>query len=313
MADRVKAKILVIAGPTAVGKTEIGILLAQRFNGEIISADSMQLYKGLDIGTAKPTYEEMTGIRHHLIDVLQPDVQFSAAEYAELSAKAVCDILSRGKTPILVGGTGQYISAFTDGLRYSPFNPDPELRAQLANTAQEQGIDKMHEQLRKIDPEYAASVHPNNAHRVLRAIELHMQTGLTMSQQLAASRLEPSPYDTLVFTLTFSDRELLYDNINRRVDAMQERGLVAEARMVYENRQIYKTAAQAIGYKELFAYFEGEQSLENCIIKLKQASRNYAKRQITWFKKMQNTSTVYVDKCKAADVIAAAWEGYNDK
>ncbi|MEG0339407.1 MAG: tRNA (adenosine(37)-N6)-dimethylallyltransferase MiaA [Oscillospiraceae bacterium] len=308
MADNDRKSLLVICGPTATGKTALSVRLAKSLNGEIISADSMQLYKGLNIGTAKPTNEEMNGIKHHLMDFLEPKYNFSAADYAQYADKAINNIIACGKTPFLVGGTGQYISAVTQGLSFVCSKPDEKLRNKIADMALEIGNDAMYKKLCDIDAEYAASVHPNNAHRVQRAIELYMQTGYTMSEQLVKSHPQKKPYNDIIFVLNYSDRELLYNKINTRVDIMLEQGLLIEAKEVYNNKDRFKTAAQAIGYKEIFPYFEGEQSLDECVDKLKQASRNYAKRQMTWFKRLKDTHNLYVDKQDCEKVIMDIWK-----
>ena len=288
MADKVKTKIVVIGGPTASGKTSLSVKIAKQFDGEIISADSMQIYKGLDIGTAKATPEEQQGIPHHLVDILSPEQRFSAADFVQRAQACIENISSRGKLPVIVGGTGLYIESLVKGVQFTKEEFNPALRRKLEEQAQREGALAMHAMLEKIDPEYAAKVHPNNGGRVLRAIELYMQTGTTMTQQLQNSLPAQQPYDTLLFALDCANRETLYQRINLRVDQMVQQGLEQEAMLVYQHRDTFATAAQAIGYKEFFGYFEHTQTLEQAVELLKQATRKYAKRQLTWFRRMQD-------------------------
>lgn len=286
MAEENRQKLAVVLGPTAAGKTALAIRLAQRWDGEIISADSMQIYRGLDVGTAKATPQERALVPHHLIDIRDPEELFSVADFTALAAQAIREIAGRGKLPILAGGTGLYLSSLIDGLTFSDEPPDDGTRARLARQAAELGGAAMHERLAAVDPESAAAIHPNNLKRVLRALELYEKTGRTMSGQRAASRPAKPPYETLVLGLDFADRETLYRSIDLRVGRMLEEGLVDEARRVYDHRHSWRTAAQAIGYKELFPFFEGEAALGDCADRLRQATRNYAKRQLTWFRRM---------------------------
>ena len=281
-------KIVVVCGPTASGKTALGVELALLAGGEVVSADSMQIYRGMDIGTAKPTPAEMRGVPHHMLDVADPAEDYSVARYVADASACVEDILARGRLPILVGGTGLYIESFLNGVRFAEQKADPALREKLEREAAALGPQAMHQKLAEVDPDYAATVHPNNVGRVVRALELYYSTGKTMSRQRAESLPETPPFDSLVFCLAPSDRAQLYRRIDTRVDRMLEAGLLEEAKLVFENRGRYRTAAQAIGYKEFFPYFEGTADLAACADKLKQASRNYAKRQLTWFRRMPN-------------------------
>ena len=294
MAD--KNKIIVVCGPTASGKTGLSLLLAQKFNGEIISADSMQIYKNLDIGTAKATKEEQAVAPHHLVDILSPDQPYNVQQFVEMAAKAIEDISLRGKTPIIAGGTGLYIESLINGIKFSDQPDNADIKQQLQQELAENGTEYMYNILKEIDPEYAATVHPNNYVRVIRAIEIYRLTSKTMTQQLAESRPAEKPYDVLLIGLTCEDRQKLYDNINLRVDIMMNEGLLPEAEYVYKNKDTFKTCTSAIGYKEFFPYFDGESSLDECVDKLKQASRNYAKRQLTWFNRMKDVNWMYVDK-----------------
>ena len=296
-------KILVICGPTASGKTALAVELALRHHGEVVSTDSMQIYRRMDIGTAKPTREEMRGVPHHMLDVADPEEDFSVARYVDMAAKCVDDILSRGKLPILVGGTGLYVQSFLYGVRFTKEKAPDGLREQLAAELAEKGPEAMYAQLQAVDPEAAAAIHPNNQVRGLRALEHYRATGKRLSEQKAESLPAERPYRSLVLGLDFPERAQLYRRIDLRVDKMMENGLLPEAELVYQNRERFKTAAQAIGYKEFFPYFEGNAALEDCVEKLKQASRNYAKRQLTWFRHMDGV--VWLDAA-APDVTEQA-------
>lgn len=288
MADWDKMPVVAVGGPTASGKTAFSVQLAKRLGGEIVCADSMQIYKGLDVGTAKATKEEMQGVPHHLMDFLPPEETFSVADFVEAANREVKAIAARGKLPILVGGTGLYIESLLNGVRFAEQKADPALREKLEREAAALGPEAMHQKLAAVDPDYAATVHPNNVGRVVRALELYYATGKTMSRQRAESLPATPPFDSLVFCLAPADRAQLYRRIDLRVDRMLEAGILEEAKLVFENRDRYRTAAQAIGYKEFFPYFEGTAELAACADRLKQASRNYAKRQLTWFRRMKN-------------------------
>ena len=281
-----KPQVILLGGPTATGKTALSVGLAKRFGGEVISADSMQIYKGLDVGTAKIMPEEMQGVPHHLLDFLSPEETFSVADFVQLAGQQISEITARGALPIVAGGTGLYLSSLQNGVRFAPQKVPEGLKEQLQQELEERGAEAMYQELCAVDPEAAAGIHPNNLHRVLRALELYRATGVTMSRQKAESLPEERPYDTVLLCLDFPDRAKLYERIDLRVDRMMENGLLGEAKLVYDHRDSCKTAAQAIGYKEFFPYFEQEKSLEDCVAKLKQASRNYAKRQLTWFRRM---------------------------
>ena len=298
-----KHPVLAVVGPTATGKTALGVALAEQFGGEIISADSMQIYKGLDVGTAKVTPEETHGILHHAVDFLEPDQTFSVADFTALAGKLEADLSARGKLPILVGGTGLYVQSFLYGVRFTAEKAPDGLREQLAAELAEKGPAALYEELKQVDPEAAAAIHPNNQVRVLRALEHYRATGKRLSEQKAASLPPERPYRSLVLGLDFPDRAQLYRRIDLRVDKMMEAGLLDEAKLVFANRDRFKTAAQAIGYKEFFPYFAGESELTPCVDKLKQASRNYAKRQLTWFRHMDGV--VWLD-ASAPDVQALA-------
>lgn len=282
-----KHPVVAVVGPTATGKTALGVALAQHFSGEVISCDSMQIYKGLDVGTAKVTPEETCGIPHHGVDILTPDKPFSVADFTAMAGRLEREISARGALPILVGGTGLYVQSFLNGVRFTEEKAPAGLREQLAAELAEKGGTAMYEELRQVDPEAAAAIHPNNQVRVLRALEHYRATGKKLSEQKADSLPPEKPYRSLILGLDFPERAQLYRRIDLRVDLMMEQDLLNEAKRVWEHRDTYKTAAQAIGYKEFFPYFAGESALAPCVEKLKQASRNYAKRQLTWFRHME--------------------------
>ncbi len=286
MAD--KAKILIVCGPTATGKTALAVKLAKILNAEIICADSMQIYKHLSIGTAKVTPEETEGVKHHIVDFLHPKERFSVAEYVSLASQCIKDINKKGKLCIVVGGTGQYINSLICGMSFTTQKTSDDIRENLYKRLEIEGIDSIYNELCEIDLAYAKNIHKNNHVRVIRAMELYLQTGKTMSTQIENSIPKTKPYNDVIIGVNYSSRQELYSNINKRVDVMMSKGLLQEAKTVYDNADEYITAAQAIGYKEFFKYFDGESNLDDCVLKLKQATRNYAKRQLTWFNKMPN-------------------------
>lgn len=287
--------VVAVVGPTASGKTKLGVDIALKFNGEVVSADSMQIYQGMAIATAKPTLAEMRGVPHHLIDFLLPEQGYSVARYVGDAKAVIADITARGRLPVLVGGTGLYVDALLGGIRFAEEQGAPEIRAQLYMQASQLGNEAMHAMLLQIDPEYAVGLHPNNLGRVIRAIEFYRATGKTMSEQLKGSREQPSDYAPVMLGLNFSDRAQLYERINRRVDAMLEQGLLEEVRAFYKAHNP-KTAAQAIGCKEFLGYLSGEKTLERCTEDLKRETRRYAKRQLTWFKRNAQISWLCHDE-----------------
>lgn len=289
--------MIAVVGATASGKTSLAIKIAQEYNGEIISADSMQIYKGMDIATAKATEEEKCGIPHYLMDFLSPTELFSVSEYVEMAKNTMNDILSRGKVPIVCGGTGLYIRSLVENIRFSPEQADENLRNHLNERYEKEGGEALLQELAEFDPEIAKTLHPSNNKRIIRAIEIYQTTGITMSEHIRNSKNIPSPYEWTLIGITFADRQKLYDRINLRVDIMLEQGLLDETREFYrENKG--KTATGAIGYKELKPYLDGEMSLEQAVENLKQVTRNYAKRQLTWFKKDTDINWIYADKCR---------------
>lgn len=280
-----RPELLAIVGPTAGGKSSLALELARRLGGEIVSCDSMQVYKGMDIGTAKPTAAERAAVPHHLIDILEPEADFSANDFVIAADRAVKDILSRGRLPILCGGTGLYLDAFLRGEEDEVPGADPAIRAELEALTAEKGADFLHGLLAEVDPISAATVHKNNTRRVIRALEIYRTTGVPKSEWDRRSKERPPRYNALVLGLRYESRELLYERIERRVDQMIEEGLVAETAALLERGvfEVSRTAAGAIGYKELLPYCRGECDLESAVGELKTATRRYAKRQMTWF------------------------------
>lgn len=293
-------RMVAIGGPTATGKTALSVALAKEFGGEVINADSMQIYRGLDVGTAKPTAGERQGIPHHLMDFLPPEAPYSVADFTAAAAPLIEQLNSAGRLPIVTGGTGLYITSLMKGTAFAPEKTDPAIRTRLQAEADEQGSAALYARLQQIDPAYAEKLHPNNLPRVIRALELFEATGRRMSEQQRAALAAEPPYRSLCICLTCRDRAELYRRIDRRVDSMLQNGVLEEAKLVYDNRETYRTAAQAIGYKEFFPYFAGEMSLNDCTNRLKQATRNYAKRQLTWFRHQADGVWLYVDEEPAA-------------
>lgn len=280
-----KKIVLAVVGPTASGKSALAIELAKIFDGEIICCDSMQIYKEMNIGTAKPSAEEQAQVKHHLFDFADPSCSFSCADYIPLAKEVVEDIFSRGKTPIFCGGTGLYLDRFLSGASFEETEIDENFRREMESFAKEFGNEALHQKLREIDPISADEIHPNNVKRVIRALEIFKTSGRTKSELDRESKEFESEYRAIQIGLKYEDRELLYDRINLRVDKMMEMGLLDETRFLLEGGVFEKntTAAQAIGYKELLTYFNGARELGNAIEDLKMATRRYAKRQMTWF------------------------------
>lgn len=278
-------KIVCVVGPTASGKTALSVALAKALDGEVISADSMQLYRGMDVGTAKVTPEEMSGIPHHMINVVEPWESFSAARYVEMADPILRDILSRGKTAVIAGGTGMYVDALMAGRTFAPC-PETGRRQALEREAKERGMEQMFRRLRAVDPDSAERLHPADEKRIIRALEVYEETGKTITQHNLETQMLPDKYQPVWIGLTYEPRQLLYDRINLRVDKMLEAGLLEEIRGLLE-RGIPReaTAMQAIGYKEFLPVLEGTQTLETAAEQVKQGSRRYAKRQLTWFRR----------------------------
>lgn len=285
MSENKKKPMIILTGPTAVGKTDLSIQLAKAMNGEIISADSMQVYRHMDIGSAKVTPEEMDGVPHHLIDVLEPEEEFNVVVFQKLAKEALTGIYERGHIPIIVGGTGFYIQALLYDIDFTENDGDTAIRRELEKLAQTQGAGCLHQMLQEIDPESAAAIHQNNVKRVIRAIEFYRQTGKKISLHNEQEREKQSPYQFLYYVLD-TDRKTLYERIDRRVDLMMEHGLVDEVKHLADmgcTRDM--VSMQGLGYKEILDYLSGEIPLEEAVYILKRDTRHFAKRQITWFKR----------------------------
>ena len=289
-----KLKLMVVAGPTASGKTALAVALARRVDGEVISADSMQVYADARIGTARPTEDEMDGVPHHLLGFVPLSAPYSVAQYAADAHAAIADVAARGKQPILCGGTGLYIQAVLQNLTFSQEDSHDDCRARLRKEAEAIGGAAMLARLRDIDPDTAARLHENDLGRIIRALEVYETTGRTMSEQRDLSRRTPSPYDARFAVLDFKKRQTLYDRIDRRVDDMMAAGLLDEARTLLSGADA-PTALQAIGYKELESAARGEEPLQIAVDRLKQSTRRYAKRQLSWFRHQPDARFFYVD------------------
>ena len=289
-----KPKVVVIVGPTASGKTTVSIELAKKINGEIISADSMQIYKYMDIGTAKPTLDEMQGIKHYMLDVVMPDETFNVAKYKSMAESAIEEILKKGKVPIIVGGTVLYVNTLVDGIEFADVPGDEEYRNELIEKGYREGAMSIYKELEKVDSESAKKIDPNNIRRVARALEIYKVTGKTKTQLDIESRKEVK-YDYRLFGMEW-DRETLYNRIDLRVDKMIEAGLIDEVRNVTEKFKISNTAVQGLGYKEVIEFLNGNISYEEMIEKLKLETRHYAKRQLTWFRRDKRIKWIKPDE-----------------
>lgn len=290
-----KPKVIVICGPTASGKTALSIELAKKINGEIISADSMQIYKDMDIGTAKPDKGEMQGIQHYLLDCVSPDTRYSVAEYKIDATKAIEEILQKGKTPIIVGGTGLYVDTLIYGIEYNDIQIDEQYRNELEKIAEEQGLETLYKMATQIDEQAMKKISKNDKKRIMRVLEIYKATGKTKTEQEYESRKNGVKYDYKVFALNM-DREVLYNRINVRVDLMIKNGLIEEVSNLKEKYNKFPTAMQGLGYKEVVEYLENKTTKDEMIEKIKMETRRYAKRQLTWFRK--NKETIWLDATK---------------
>ncbi|MCQ2440437.1 MAG: tRNA (adenosine(37)-N6)-dimethylallyltransferase MiaA [Clostridia bacterium] len=292
-----KIKTVFVVGPTACGKTGLGIEIANKFDGEIISADSMQIYKGMSIASASPTKEEQARATHHLVEFVEYGESYTVADYVAVAKKKILEINGKGKLPIVVGGTGLYINSLADNIEFSKEQTDFKLRERLEQEMEEKGGEKMLELLSEIDCETARTLHPNNKRRILRALEIYYLTGVTKSKQDIISKQNESFIKPVMIGITYRDRQLLYKKIEKRIDLMIENGLVDEARTAYNKfGGSFTGAVQAIGHKELFGYFNGESTLEESVEILKRSTRRYAKRQMTWFSKDERIHWIYADE-----------------
>lgn len=302
--------LIVVVGPTASGKTRLAIDIALKYGGEVVSADSMQIYKGMDIGTAKPTQDEMRGVPHHMLDIAEPDMSFSVAQYVKDAHRVIADINSRGKVPILAGGTGLYVNSLVDNVKFGETIRDEQLRRSLNEIASKNGGEALLEILNKFDPQTAQTLHANNIGRIIRAIEVYKTTGITMTQMREKSRQTPKLYRLCMIGLSFANRDMLYQRIEDRVDAMMKAGLMDEVRDLL-NRGIDSstTALQAIGYKELAKAIRGEITVEEAVKAIKLGTRHYAKRQLTWFRRDERINWIEASEpienisCKAFNII----------
>ena len=288
--------LIILTGPTAVGKTELSIALAKAVNGEIISADSMQVYRHMDIGTAKITPEEMQGVPHHLIDILEPDTAFNVAMFQKLAKEAMEGIYARGRIPVVVGGTGFYIQALLYDIDFSEENEDMSIRNALEALAETRGAEYLHEELARVDPESAEQIHANNVKRVIRALEYYRMHGEKISMHNENERQKTSPYDFFYFVLTH-DRQVLYDRIEKRIDLMLRQGLVEEVGgLMAKGYDKNLVSMQGLGYKEIIPYLNGECSLDEAVYILKRDTRHFAKRQLTWFRRERDVR--WLDKSR---------------
>ena len=301
MSDK-NTKVIVVVGPTASGKTSLGVALAKSLDGEVVSCDSMQIYKGMPIASAAPTADETDGIPHHLVGFKDPIEKFSVADFVELASSKVDEIVSREHRPILVGGTGLYIDSLVSGVSFCD-EDNTEVRAKLEAEADEKGVEVLLERLRKIDPETAVKYHLNDRKRIIRALEIFEIHKKTKTQLDLESKQKGDRYDALWLGITYRNREILYDRINRRVDIMLKNGLLEEAKNAFDSG-FGSTAVQAIGHKEFFPYFKGEIPLETAVENLKMETRRYAKRQLTWFRRNEKINWIYADE--TPDVVTEA-------
>lgn len=293
-----KPIVYVIGGPTASGKSKLAVELAKKVNGEIISADSMQIYKEMNIGTAKVNKEEMQGVQHYLVDFVSPDERYSVSNFKKDAERAIEEILAKGKTPIVVGGTGLYIDSLIYGIEFQDEEVDLEYREKLNKIADEKGLESLYKKAQEIDPEAMKKISINDRKRIIRVLEIYHKTGKTKTEQEAQSRKNEVKYEYKVFAITM-DREKLYERIEQRVDSMIEQGLIEEVKQILEKYHTFPTAMQGLGYKEVVEYLEGSCTKEEMIEKIKKETRHYAKRQLTWFRK--NKETIWLDGEKSTD------------
>lgn len=304
-----KPKVIVICGPTASGKTALSIELAKKINGEIVSCDSMQIYKDMDIGTAKPTIEEMQGIKHYMLDFVSPDERYSVADYKKQAKQAIREIIEKGKVPIVVGGTGLYVDSLIYEIEYQDIEFDEKYRKQLEERSKKEGLEVLYNEAKKIDPEAITKISPNDKKRILRILEIYNATGKNKTEQEKESRKDEVEFDYKVYAISW-DREKLYDRINQRVDIMIDQGLIEEVQKIYSKYNKFPTAMQGLGYKEVLEYLEGKCNKQEMIDKIKQETRRYAKRQLTWFRK--NKQTIWLDgQEKIQNNIEIILEGLN--
>ena len=288
-----KIPVIAVVGPTASGKSDLAVQIALEYSGEIVSCDSMQIYKGIGVATAAPTKEQTDAVKHHLVEFLDCSKGYSVADYVSDAKEVIADIHARGKLPIIAGGTGLYVNSLLNNIHFTEQQTDLALRQKLSDEYDLLGPTAMLNRLKELDADYAATLHENDKKRVVRALEIITLTGQSVTQAIENSKIKPSLYNPLLIGITYSDRELLYERINKRVDIMLQNGLLQEARQAFEASM--NTAAQAIGHKELFGFFKGEQTLDEALENLKMQTRRYAKRQLTWFNKNKDINWIYPD------------------
>ena len=288
-----KIPVIAVVGPTASGKSDLAVQIALEYSGEIVSCDSMQIYKGISVATAAPTKEQTDAVKHHSVEFLDCSKGYSVADYVSDAKEVIADIHARGKLPIIAGGTGLYVNSLLNNIHFTEQQTDLALRQKLSDEYDLLGPTAMLNRLKELDADYAATLHENDKKRVVRALEIITLTGQSVTQAIENSKIEPSLYNPLLIGITYSDRELLYERINKRVDIMLQNGLLQEARQAFEASM--NTAAQAIGHKELFGFFKGEQTLNEALENLKMQTRRYAKRQLTWFNKNKDINWIYPD------------------
>lgn len=289
------SRVIFVVGPTASGKTQLAVRLAKKFSSPVISADSMQIYRGMHIASAAPDESEMQGVEHKLLEFLPYGTQFSVSDYADMARKEINNSLLAGKTPIVAGGTGLYINALTDNIQFLPVKTDLSVREKLNEEFERSGAEEMLERLRKIDYTAAENLSVNDRRRIIRALEIYETSGITKTEQNRRSKTHPPEFKPIIIGINFADRQKLYDRINKRVDIMVQKGLIEEAKIAFK-KEDGGGAVQAIGHKEFFGYFKGEQTLEEAIEALKRATRRYAKRQLTWFNKDSRINWILMDE-----------------
>ncbi len=303
-----KIPVIAVQGPTASGKSALALAVCKRYDGELISCDSMQIYRRMDIGTAKPTKEEMAAIPHHLIDICEPHECFSAADFSARAQEAIADVYARGKMPVLCGGTGLYLDSVLRGVDFGEMETDPAYREELSDFAASNGVQALHDKLKEIDPEAADAIHPNNVKRVIRALEICRFSGMTKTEWDKKAIEGDSPYRATVIALDYRNRDLLYGRIERRVDEMIALGLIGEARALFDDGLLTpdSTAGGAIGYKELLGYLSGSENLDEAVRAIKTATRRYAKRQLTWLRRNPAVRWLYPDEYETREALTAA-------
>lgn len=299
-----KPLVVVVVGPTASGKTTLAVEIAKKYNGEVVSADSMQIYKGMDIATAKPDFEEMQGIPHHLISIIRQDESFSVNEFKIRATEAIDTIISKGKLPVVAGGTGFYIDTLVNNTEFLDYEKN-NIRCELEKRVDDEGIEALYNELLTVDAETALKLHLNDTKRIIRALEVYYSTGKTITEQCLLSHLNESPYRFCIIGINAHERQILYDRINKRVDIMLSMGLIDEAKEFFSS-DISDTAKQAIGYKELKPYLDGVCSFDEAIEKLKMETRRYAKRQLTWFRRRENINWIYIDGKGQEEIVTEA-------